>query len=278
MSDRPLDPLPDGWSSRTRAGARMVGQHERWLATLIVLVRHEFRARYRTQALGAIWSILQPLVMMGLLGAVLARGLGTGKNYPIHLLVGLIFWSFVSTSLDAAVGSLVAKATIIKHTMLPRRLLPLSVLLSYLVNLGIETCVLGALLVVFPDAMQLSPALLVVPLVLVALVGLVAGAALIGAALNVMYRDVGYIVRTSLTILFWLTPVVYALDRIGEPMRSIVALNPLTAMLQAIRGAAMDGAMPTAAAWALIFGSSIVVFSLGWLVFARLERAMLDRV
>ncbi len=116
------------------------------------------------------------------------------------------------------------------------------------------------------------------PLLALALVVLVAGVALAGATLNALYRDVAYVVTTGLMFLFWLTPIVYPPETIGEPYRTVLAYNPFAAILQALRGAVLEGVWPGAVAWLAIAGGSLGVLAFGWALFRKLEPAMLDHV
>lgn len=270
------------WIQRTPQGYESSrGVLYRWssrLRLLFFLSAHEFRLRYRAQALGAFWSILHPFVMMVVLTVVLSRKLGTGRDYPVHLLIGLILWAFVTSSTQAAVGSLVAKSEIVRRAMVPRELLPLAAMLSYSVNLALESIVLIVVVPFFPDAFRLSPTLVLVPFVLALLVALLAGVACLAAALNVVYRDVAYVVTTFLLILFWLTPVVYSPGDVAEPYRSVLSFNPIAAAMQAIRDIVMRGEGPSMKTWSILVGSAAISIVMGRFSFRRLERLVLDCV
>ena len=237
----------------------------------------EFRSRYRAQALGVAWSLLSPIATMFVLNLVLGPTFGR-PHYSMYLLLGLIVWSFVSSATNAAIATFVAKADIVKRSPALRIVLPVSVMASYVINLGIETLALLAFTPLVAGSVQLSWALLAVPAIVLVLVILLAGVALLGATLNALYRDVAYITSTALVFLFWLTPIVYPLDRVGEPYRAVLAANPLATIVEAIRGATMDGAWPSAQAWAIMVGSACAVLALGVGTFRRLEAAVLDHV
>jgi ABC-type polysaccharide/polyol phosphate export permease len=251
------------------------------LATLLVLVKHEFRLRYRARALGAVWSFLQPIVMMAVLSAVLPRSVAAQASSPerfsASLLVGIVFWNFWSSGVSAAVPSLVERAQLLRSTPLPRPFVPLSVMLSYTVNLGIESLALAAFVPVFP-VFRASVALAIVPVVLLLMLVAMAGVVLLGSALNALYRDVGYLVTTTLLLLFWLTPIVYPLEGVSEPYRAVVAANPLTAMLESLRAAMLDGRLPDARAWAAMAAPAVALLVVGYAAFRRLEPAVLDHV
>jgi len=246
---------------------------------LRVLTRHEFQARYRAQALGVVWSFLNPLVMMGILSIILTRVFrASTPNYPIFMLIGLVVWQWVSAACNGATQSFVTNAEIVKRTVFPRQLLPLSLVLSYAINFAMEASLLLIFIPIFPHAFKLSPALLLIPILIVLLAVLLSGFALMVSVLNVVYRDVAYLVSTGLLILYWLTPVIYPYDVIPFPYRTILQCNPIGGILTALRGAIMLGQCPTALMWAGIILPTLLIFGLGWVIFRNYERMVLDYV
>jgi len=246
---------------------------------LWVLTRHEFRARYRAQALGVVWSLLNPLVMMGILSLIFTRMFrSTQPHFPIFMLIGLIAWEWVSNAASTATGAFVANAEILKRTVFPRALLPMAGMLSYGINFLIECTVLIAFIPIFPDAFTLSWTLLLIPVVLLFLVVLLSGITLMVSALNVIYRDVQYLVTTLLMIFYWLTPLIYPIDIVPEPFQTAFKCSPLTGILNALRGIIMTGTPPTLLMWASIVVPSLVTLGIGWLVFKHYEQMVLDNV
>jgi ABC-type polysaccharide/polyol phosphate export permease len=280
---RTLRPLPEGWVHRSSRKIWAEGpqrdSHTSWLYALWVLTRHEFRARYRAQALGVVWSLLNPIVMMAILSVVFTHLFrSTQPNFPIFMLIGLVVWQFVSAAANASTGAFVGYAEIIKRTVFPRQMLPLAMMLSYGINFMIESSVLIIFIPVFPHAFTLSWTLLLVPVILAFLVVLLAGIGLAVSVLNVVYRDVGYLVNTALMIFYWLTPVIYPVEIIPEPYRALLKCNPMTGILNALRGCIMTGTPPTLLMWASIVVPSLAIFGLGWLIFRHYERMVLDYV
>jgi ABC-type polysaccharide/polyol phosphate export permease len=291
--------LPDVWTHRTAARvwsgplddvgeakppAAALRAHRkaalaRSLEVLWVLARTEFRARYRAQALGAVWSLLSPLVMMGIMSLVFTKVFRTATdNLPIFLLIGLITWEWVTSSIAAGTSSFVNNADIIKRTVFAREVLPMSVVLSYGVNFAMASSMLLLFIPIFPDAFKLTHALLAVPILLGLLMALLAGITLATSVLNVIYRDVAYLVNTSLLLLYWLTPVIYPIEVIPEPYQQIMGWNPLGGILNGLRGAIMSGVWPAPDQWMRMLLPTIVVVGLGWIIFKRNERLVLDYV
>jgi ABC-type polysaccharide/polyol phosphate export permease len=275
-------PLPSGWVHRTPRKVWHEGAREgapSWLFALSVLTRHEFRARYRAQALGVVWSLLNPIVMMGILSLIFTRVFRSATpNFPIFMLIGLIVWQFVASAATAATGTFVSHAEIIKRTIFPRQLLPTAVMMSWAMNFGVESLVLFFFIPIFPEAFRLTPALLLIPVILAFLIILLAGVSLMVSVLNVIYRDVAYLVNTALLILYWLTPVIYPVEIIPEPYQMMLKCNPLTGILNGLRGCIMTGTAPTLLMWASIVLPSLLVFGIGWLVFKHYEKMVLDYV
>jgi ABC-type polysaccharide/polyol phosphate export permease len=107
---------------------------------------------------------------------------------------------------------------------------------------------------------------------------LLVGVGLMTSVLNVIYRDVAYLVNTALMILYWLTPVMYPLEVIPDPYRSVLAWNPFGRILLSLRGVIMGGECPDLAGWLGMILPTMVVFGIGWSIFKRNERLVLDYV
>jgi ABC-type polysaccharide/polyol phosphate export permease len=250
-----------------------------WLHVLHVLARTDFRARYRSQALGLIWSLLNPLVMMAIMSLIFTQVFRTtNQHFPIFLLIGLLFWQWVSASINSATQVFVSHADVIKRTVFPRHMLPVAMVLSYGVNCCIESLLLLVFVPIFPGAFRLSPALLLLPVLLGLLAVLLSGIALAASVLNVIYRDVAYIVNTGLLLLYWLTPVIYPLEVIPLPYRTALLANPFCGLLLAVRRVIMEGLPPTPLMWASVLLPTVVILALGLLVFRHFERQVLDYV
>lgn len=295
-------PLPGLWTHRTKDGirsgpletrshgdapspstapgdelTRSPRQHP--LQVLWVLTRTDFRARYRGQSLGILWSLLNPLVMMGIISVIFTQLFKQAeKHFPIFLLIGLLCWQWFTASLTAATGVFINNAEIVKRTVFARQLLPAAITLSYGINFCIEAMVLLAFVPLFPDAFRLSWALLLVPIFLLLQLLLIVGLALMTSVLNVIYRDVQYLVSTALLILYWLTPVFYPLDVIPFPYRTFLQANPMAGVLTSLRRAIMHGELPTPLGWAGMIIPTAVVVLVGWRVFRHYEHMVLDYV
>jgi ABC-2 type transport system permease protein len=262
-----------------KAAAPLRGRRQSPLHVLWVLTRTEYRARYRSQALGLLWSLLNPLVMMGIISLVFTHLFrSTEQHFPVFLLMGLLVWQWVTGAINAATSVFVNNADMIKRTIFLRQLLPASTVMSYGINFCIESLALLLFLPIFPGAFKLTPALLLVPVLLVLLALLLIGVGLAVSVLNVIYRDVAYMVQTGLLISYWLTPVFYPLEVIPYPFRTVLKFSPVAGILVALRRAIMHGGYPTLMGWAGIVIPTALTLVIGWRIYRHYEHMVLDYV
>jgi ABC-type polysaccharide/polyol phosphate export permease len=261
---------------RRADGPRATGWH-----MLAVLLRNEFRARYRSQALGILWSLLNPLVQMTILTVIFSHVPAFQSaipSYPVYLLIGVVAWQWFSTGIATATQSFITHADIVKRTVFSRQILPIASVLSYGINFAMEAGLVLLLVPIWPHAFRLSPALLLVPVIIALLALLLVGIVLMTSVLNVIYRDVAYLVTTGLTLLYWLTPIIYPIQFLPEPYQTLMRFNPLASMLVAFRGCVMQGVAPSGLTWAGMVAPTVLVLGAGWLIFRHYERMVLDYV
>lgn len=270
----PLDDhTPDAPSA---AAPRTTGWH-----VLSVLLRNEFRARYRSQALGIFWSLLNPLVQTAILSVIFSHVSAFKSaipSFPVYLLIGVVVWQWFATAINTATQSFISNADIVKRTVFSRQIVPLATAMSYGINFAMEAGLVLALALVWPHAFTLSPALLLVPLILAILAALIVGVVLATSVLNVIYRDVAFIVSTALTLLYWLTPIIYPLSFVPSAYLKLYQMNPIASIMVALRGCIMDGTTPSLLTWAGMVGPTALMLALGWLTFRHYERMVLDYV
>ncbi|MBA2741708.1 MAG: ABC transporter permease [Actinobacteria bacterium] len=241
------------------------------------LFRRDLRAKYRGSVLGLAWTLLHPLVLMGvylLVFSLLWRVTEIGSDdYWLFLLSALPAWVFFATALQGSTRSLLENANLIRKVRFPRQLVPLSIvgtnLVSFAVMLGVVICLS---LIVLPEAR--STVWLAIPLgALFACI--VAGVALALASLNALYRDVEHLVAALLLPWFFLTPVLYSLDQLpgvdDYPAAEFALhwLNFLTPPIEAMRASLFFGDAPSAADTVYTVVAAIVALALGAFVFSR---------
>lgn len=234
------------------------------------LVLKDFRIRYRNMSLGVFWSLLNPLVMMGVLTFVFTKVIPNRDVSPLFLLCGLVPFNFFTLAWISGTSSIVDNAGLVKRVPFPREIIPLASVLSNTLHLIIQIGLLLTLAILFGKGVNVN--WLWLPLVWGFEVILVGGLALIFSGLNVYTRDIRYVVESASTLLFWLVPIVYSFPSSSQKFTVIYDYNPLAAVVFALRFILLEGIAPPASLlWRLGIGSCLMLMA-GFLVFRRLKR------
>lgn len=247
-----------------------LGLSELWRFHELVyfLIWRDVRVRYKQTLLGASWAILQPfltMVIFSIFFGGLAKMPSDGYPYPIFSYVGLLPWGFFESGVTKAAGSLVAGRNLITKVYFPRLAIPLASVASGLLDFGLAFVVLIGMMAYYRVA--LSSALWALPLFLLLALSTAVGASLWLSALNVSYRDVGYLLPFLMRAWFFLTPVTYPASLIPESYRSLYALNPMTGVVEGMRWAMLSGhdfpgeiILPSVAVAVLLLISGLIYF------------------
>lgn len=259
-------------------GWRMLDLRELWAyrELLGVLAGRDVRVRYKQTVLGAGWAVLRPVLTMLIFSAVfgaLAKMPSEGFPYPIFVYSALLPWTFFSTALAAAGGSVVGSAHLISKVYFPRLIVPLASIGAALVDLAVSTVVLFAMMAWF--GVGWTPNLLYAPLLLVAVVFTALGAGTLLAALSVAYRDIHHLTPFVIQIWLYLTPVIYPTSLVPERWRWALYLNPMTGLIDGFR-ATFLGRPFDLRALAVSVAISIALFLAGIAYFERVERRFAD--
>jgi ABC-type polysaccharide/polyol phosphate export permease len=243
------------------------------------LFRRDLQAKYRGSALGVLWTVANPVLLMGVyllvFGVVWVSPFANGGKYWLFLLAGLAPWTFFAAALQSSTRSMLDNANLIRKTRFPRQLVPLSVVAAHLVSYGV---MLALLLVVTFVAQPHARAteLLTIPLA-VLFVGFVSGLALMVASLNVLFRDVEFIVAALLVPWFFLTPIIYPLTEVPGAEKhphvidAIHWLNPLSPAIEAMRAPLFAGTLPFWGDALYLAVACLVALALGAFTFTRVD-------
>jgi ABC-type polysaccharide/polyol phosphate export permease len=242
------------------------------------LFRRDVQAKYRGSLLGLAWTLANPVLLMAvylLVFSVLWKTpFGSEGHYGLFLLVGLSAWIFFASSVQAAARSLLDNANLIRKTRFPRQLVPLSVVATHLISFAV---MLVALLVL---NFALLPRVrdtewLALPIGL-GVVAIASGLALAIACLNVLFRDVEFLVAALLLPLFFLTPVLYPLSdpQISRHQWVVDVIhwgNPLSPAVQALRDPLFYGRLPRL--WDIVYVvvASAAALALGATIFRSVD-------
>jgi lipopolysaccharide transport system permease protein len=244
----------------------------------LVLALKDLRVRYKQTFLGVAWAVLQPLVAVLIFTVVfghLARLPTEGLPYPVFVYGGLAVWLYVSGAVTAAAQSLVDNRDLVTKVYFPRLLAPVAAMLPGLVDLLPSLAIIGVFLAVYGVAP--GPALVLLPLWIVAAAATALAVGLWLAALNVKYRDVRYALPFLLQVWLFGSPVVYATSLVRGDWRYVFALNPMVTLADGFRWSLANGPRPGAEAAVSL--AVVVVLLLGGLVyFRRVEQYFADVV
>ena len=246
---------------------------------LFFLTWREIKVRYQQTLLGASWAVIQPfmqMVVFSLIFGGIARMSSDGLPYPIFSYTGLLPWGLFSKSLTDAGRSMVMNRNMITKIYFPRLIIPLSSVISGLVDFFISFFVLLGLMVYF----HVTPtaAIWTLPLFMLLAIITALGVGLWLSALNVLYRDVGHILPFLTQFWMFVTPVIYPSSRIPEKWRLLYALNPMTGVVEGFRWALLG--LNTAPTAIIMVSSAIAVLLLvgGLFYFRRMERTFADAI
>jgi len=200
------------------------------------MVVTDFKLRYQGSALGYLWSVLKPLFLFAILYVVFANFLQLGRDiehFPVYLLLGVVLWNFFTEATINGLQSITNRGDLIRKINFPKYIIVISGTVSALINLMINIVVVVVFCLV--NQVQLSPqALLLVPLIIELYLFSLAIAFFL-AAVNVKYRDVGYLWEIFLQAAFYATPILYPLQMVlvqSEVAAKIIILNPVAQIIQ----------------------------------------------
>lgn len=247
------------------------------------LILKDFRIRYRNMSLGMIWSVLNPLVMLGVLYVVFTHIRLTSRpddHFAVFLLLGMIPFNFFSMTLPPSTTCIMDNASLVKKVIFPRHILPISVVLAQIIHVVIQFCLLAIILVL--SRITPTGTWLWIPAIFLVELAVLMGCALILSAFNVYYRDTLYLVQSGLTILFWFTPIIYPLSIVKASVKpwmyQLYLWNPLAGIIDAFRKVVLENRAPDAGSLGISAGIAAILMGVGWLVFSRKERYFADKI
>jgi lipopolysaccharide transport system permease protein len=258
------------------------------LDLLKTLVQRDLAARYKGSILGNAWSLVNQLVQLLVYTYVFSvvlkvrlelKGMDsaiTGNTlfFGLWLFAGLIPWIAFTTGFGQATASVFNQANLVKKVVFPLTLLPLVPILTAFVDslLGFVLLIVGVGLIVG----RVNAALLFMPLIWLPQLLFTAGVSYLMAGFAVFVRDIPQTVGIGLNLLFYLTPVMYPLERIPEPFFSIAWYNPFSAIITLYRDCVLQGSITHWAELGYLWVVALVMFALGSLVYRRLSPAFAD--
>jgi ABC-type polysaccharide/polyol phosphate export permease len=237
-----------------------------YLFLLENLVLKDFRIRYRNMSLGILWSLINPLVMMGVLTFIFTYIYGNQqpKYFPLFILCGQIPYLFFTAAWLSGTTSIIVNAQLVKRVPVPREIVPIAAVFSNCVHLGIQVAPSWFWLWLLP---------------LWALyIAFVCGVSLLSSAVSVFIRDTQYVVESFNVVLFWLVPIFYSWEIIPKKYAAVYRFNPVAALALAMRNILIDRQPPPATLILNMVIASAVSLGIGLIVFGKLKRRFYEYI
>lgn len=232
------------------------------------LVARDLKVRYKRSALGILWTMLNPLLLMGILAFVFSHILRvTIEHFAIFLLSALVLWTFFAQTTAWSTSCFLSYSPLIKKIYVPQGIFVLATVLAGVVNLLISLVPLAIIMLVVGHPFSPALAFLPVPILLTALFSL--GISLALAPLSVMFADVVPIYQVVLTGWMYLTPILYPLTLLPDQYRRILVLNPMTHLVEAFRTPIYMGEIPSANVLITSTAAGFGTLLIGWFIFKR---------
>jgi ABC-type polysaccharide/polyol phosphate export permease len=248
---------------------------------LFQLVRRDFEQRFVGSAMGWIWGLIQPLVLLAswvfIFSFCLKQSVPPGEatdKYPLFLFAGMLPWMLFNETLTRSASSLLEQANLITKTVFPAEMIPVAVFLSSLASHLLALTLMIGVMAVYAN--QISIFLILLPVYIFVLGLLAVGLGWIVASLQVFLRDTAQILTVVLTFWFWLTPIFLAASQFPPRAQPLLGANPLYYLVRAYRILLLSSRVPDwrDLAIATLFGA--VVFIAGGLFFRHMKRGFAD--
>ncbi len=260
--------------------------HEVWRYRdlLFLLVKRDFVATYKQTILGPIWFFLQPVLTTLTFTLIFGRiaGLSTdGVPMMLFYMAGITLWNYFAECLNRTATVFKDNAQVFGKVYFPRLVMPLSIVVSNLVKLGIQFALFLAFLAYFmitTDQVHPNWAVFLTPVLILIMGGLGLGFGMIISAMTTKYRDLVFLLTFGVQLLMYATPVIYPLSQIGPKYRWLIMANPMTSIIETFRYAFTGSGTFSTTGLLYSAGFALVVVGLGTVIFNRVERSFMDTV
>jgi len=287
----PLSPdlSSDHWDLYIKPHTRLFDLHLadvwRYRDLLWLFVRRDFVAVYKQTILGPLWFFIQPLfttIVFTLIFSGVAKIPTDGYPAMLFYLAGTTPWNYFATCLTKTSNTFVQNAGIFGKVYFPRLVVPLSIVVSNIIQFAIQFLLfLGFLIYYLAQGSAIAPhwGLLIVltPALILLMAALGLGAGIVVSSLTTKYRDFTFLVAFGIQLMMYGTPIIYPLSAIPEKWRWLVELNPMTAPIEAFRALFLGGPIP----WSALATSTAItaaLLAIGVVIFNRVEKTFMDTV
>ena len=250
---------------------------------LFSLTKKELKVKYRGSVLGFFWSLLNPVLMMLVYSFVFSMILRQGiQEFAIFLLCALLPYNFFSNSVNYGSGSIISNANLVKKIYFPKEIIPLSIVLSNLINFLLELIVLFIVLSIFKY--KFYTYLYLLPVIILVQLFFVSGISMLISALNVFFRDLQHLISILMLVWFFATPIIYPLSMVPERFQFWMQLNPMAVFATYYRNIFYFVKYPEGLYWPdfkiilICLTVTFLFFFVGYFAFKKLELRFAEEV
>lgn len=249
---------------------------------ILQLLKNDLAGRYKGTFLGIIWSLLNPLIMLGIYYVLFSvvfqprwkQNTDESSSYALFILSGILIHTFMAEVLTRSPLLIPANPNFVKKVVFPLAMLPVGTVLSAFVNFLIGFTILSSYVFIFHG---FNPVMLVVfPLCTGSMLLMMLGFSYLLSSTGIYFRDIGQIMTQVASILFFMGPALYPADAAPEMLKSLMMLNPMTIPIQEIRSALLQINAPNYIHIAEHIIASLIIFMLGYLCFRKLRKGFAD--
>jgi lipopolysaccharide transport system permease protein len=257
---------------------------------VVLMVKRDFTARYKQTLLGPLWNFIQPAlttVMSFLLFNIVAKLSTDGKNPVLFQMSGIIIWNYFAACLTNTANTFIANAGIFGKVYFPRLVTPVSVIISNLVQLGIQFCLLAATILFFyitkGETIAFGVNWLLLPIIIIIMAGIGLGLGILISSVTTKYRDLTVLIGFGVQLLMYASAVNYPLSQLEKSKRSGSALvqaviwNPISTLVEAFRNIVLGGTIRYEML-GYCAGFMAVVLVIGVIMFNKVEKTFMDTV
>ena len=242
-----------------------------YLPLMQELVKRDLKVKYRRSILGYLWSLLNPLLMMCVMSYVFSTIFqSTIPNFPVYLICGQTLWNFFNESTTMAMHSVVQNGALIKKVYIPKFIFPLSRITSCFVTMSFSLIAILIVMLFTRATIYWTILLFWVPLLF--LFVFCCGIGLILSALSTYFRDITHLYGVLTVAWMYATPIFYDPEILPEHVRNTLAWNPIYHFITFFRSLILNGQVPDAKIWLTCTLVCTVTFTIGLLIFKKLQR------
>ena len=263
----------------------------RYRDLIFLFVKRDFTAMYKQTILGPAWAIVQPLlttvvftIIFGSLAKLTTADVAGNFEIPgfLFYMAGNICWAYFSGTLQATSNTFLANANTMGKVYYPRLVSPVATSISHLISFGIQLVMFFVIWLIYlligGTSIQVTPALLLIPLLIVQMMVLSTGFGIIISSITTKYRDLAMLVGFGLQLWHYACPVAYGLQLVPEKYLTLYMLNPVTPIITTFRYAVFGFGYFHLGYYLLSWAMSLVIFFIGLVLFSRIERNFMDTI